>query len=697
MLLGPVAAIGCDQPSSHSAPAGEPAQELLEPEQATGPESAPLAPPPRIDPTLIPRATLLSQDHVRVRISPDGKQIGWRALAGDAANLWVAPVDDPLNGHLVTQEPSRYISWWDWFPTSTQIVYALDRAGGENTHLYLVDLPSGETRDLTPIEGVKASVVNMAGRDLHHLAVSMNDRDANLQDLYRIDLATGERSLLARNQGDFASWVVDGRLRLVGAHRANADGSLDLLGFDEKLQTYRSLFHVPFEDGLTVDTVGNEGSVTFMRDSRGRNTSALVAFDAKTGTSQILADDPRADVGYVLMHKKPEAVSFSYDHTRWQVLDPLVQADFDYLATVAGGDMSIDSRTPDNKRWIVSYRESNRPRAFYRYDRSATPGAPGVANFLFVQSNALARLELPKAQPVVIRSRDGLDLLSYLTLPLAADPTGSGKATHPVPMVLWVHGGPNEREGWGFDEETQWLANRGYAVLRVNFRGSTGFGKNFLNAGNREYGGTMQNDLLDATKWAIAAGIADPAKIALMGQSYGGYATLFGLTMTPETFACGVDIHGMSNLKTRLDAIPFTWPSGAWETRRVGDPTTAVGVAALMDQSPISHVAAIARPLLVIQGARDRRVLEAQSDQLVEAMKAAGLQVTYALYPDEGHGFSRPENVKSMLAVTELFLAQCLGGSYEPLGSDLAHSSVTVPVGRDNLLGLSEALPPTAQ
>ncbi len=686
-FLVTVMALGCDPASQH--PGGGDPEPEPDPVQAESPAAVA---PPRADPTLIPRRTLVSEDHVRVLISPDGKQLGWLALSGHARNVWVAPVDAPENARQVTQEASRNIGWWEWHPTGTQIVYALDRAGGENSHLYLVDLPSGETRDLTPYEGVKSTLVNIGGRDLHHIAVAMNDRDPKLQDLYRVDLASGERTLMAKNEGDFTSWIVDGRLRLTGAHRANADGSLDVLFFDEKQQTYRVLLHVPFEDGFGTETIATEGPITYLKDSRGRNTSALVAFDTKTGASQLIADDPRADVGYVLMNKRPQAVSFNYDHTRWQVLDPAVQADFDYLATLAQGDLSIASRTPDNKRWIVSYRESNRPRLYYRYDRSPTPGVAGTATLLFSQPSAIAELRLPTTQPVVIRSRDGLDLESYVTLPLTADPS-AGKPVHPLPMVLWVHGGPNDREGWGFDDNAQWLANRGYAVLKVNFRGSTGFGKNFLNAGNKEYGGTMQNDLLDAVKWAIETGIADPKRIALAGPGYGGYATLVGLTSTPETFACGVDIYGISNLVTRLDTLPFTLPSGSWETRRVGDPTTVDGRSLLLEHSPITHAGAIEKPLLVFQGSRDERIVQAQSDTLVEAMKAAGLPVTYALYPDEGHGFSRQENVVSMLAVTELFLAQCLGGSYEPMGTDLTGSTITFPWGAEYLTGLSAALP----
>ncbi len=691
-LVVTLAALGACNPSSQHttiAPA--------EPDETPAVDETPASPAPaapaRAGADLIPRTTLFRQDHARVRISADGTQIGWRATAGGSANLWVAPVDDPTSARQITQETGRMIGWWDWFQSSSQVLYTLDRTGGENTHVYLASLldPDGaETRDLTPYDGVRSTVVRTTSLDPDHIVVSMNDRDATVQDLYRLDVTTGQRTLLAQNEGDFSAWVVDDHLRVAGARRANADGSLDVLTYDRKLRAYKPLFHVPFEDTLGVEPVGNDGSVTFLKDSRGRNTSALVAFDAVTGTSEVLADDPRADVGGVLMHRRPLAVSFTYDRTRWQVLDPSATADFDYLATLSPGDLSIDARSSDDKHWIVSFRESDRPRVYYHYERAA--GAAGTATPLFSESAALLSRALPSTQPVAIRARDGKQLVSYLTLPLDVDPTASGTPTHPLPMVLWVHSGPAERDGWGFDDNTQWLANRGYAVLKVNFRGSTGFGKGFLNAGNREYGAAMQTDLADAVTWAVDHGVADPTRVAIVGGSYGGYASLVGLATTPDLFACGVDIWGAPDLVARLSTPPYNLPAGRWETPRVGDPTTAEGRRALLARSPITHVSALRKPLLVFQGARDARVVKAQSDRLVQGMTSLGLPVTYVVFPDEGHGLSRPENVVGMSAVIELFLAKCLGGEAEPPGADVAASSMMVPAGAEHIEGLQAAL-----
>jgi dipeptidyl aminopeptidase/acylaminoacyl peptidase len=293
-------------------------------------------------------------------------------------------------------------------------------------------------------------------------------------------------------------------------------------------------------------------------------------------------------------------------------------------------------------------------------------------------------------RPVVIPARDGLKLVSYLTLPPEVD---EDRPPRPLPMVLDVHGGPWARDEWGFNAVHQWLANRGYAVLSVNFRGSTGFGKEFTNAGNREWAGKMHDDLLDAVDWAVEQKIADRGRVAILGGSYGGYATLVGLTFSPDVFACGVDIVGPSNILTLLSTIPPYWqPMVQMFKDRVGDFTTHEGKTFLEERSPLSRVDRIARPLLIGQGANDPRVKQAESDQIVRLMRQKEIPVTYVLYPDEGHGFARPENRLSFNAVVEAFLAQHLGGRYEPVGDDFAGSSISVPTGADGVPGLSEAL-----
>ena len=328
------------------------------------------------------------------------------------------------------------------------------------------------------------------------------------------------------------------------------------------------------------------------------------------------------------------------------------------------------------------------PLRYYYYDHNQRK-----ARFLFTDKEKLQGQDLAKMVPVIIKSRDGLDLVSYYTLPLRSDSNTDGKPDVPLPMVLDVHGGPWARDDWGYNPQHQWLANRGYAVLSVNFRGSTGFGKNFTNAGNLEWGRKMQNDLIDAVEWAVQQGIADPEKIAIMGGSYGGYATLAGLTFTPDTFNCGVDIVGPSNLTSLLQSIPPYWkPELDQLTTRVGDFRTEDGKKLLGERSPLTYVDRIARPLLIAQGANDPRVKQNESDQIVKAMQAKNLPVTYVLYADEGHGFVRPENRLSFYAIAEAFLAEHLGGKYEPIGKDFQGANLTVPAGADEVPGLTDAL-----
>jgi dipeptidyl aminopeptidase/acylaminoacyl peptidase len=325
---------------------------------------------------------------------------------------------------------------------------------------------------------------------------------------------------------------------------------------------------------------------------------------------------------------------------------------------------------------------------YYLYDRPNKK-----AEFLFTNRKALEDQPLAAMHPVVIKSRDGLDLVSYLTLPKAADPKDTGRPSEPLPMVLLVHGGPWGRDAWGYDALHQLLANRGYAVLSVNYRGSTGFGKQFTNAGNKEWAQKMHDDLIDAVDWAVAEKIADPARVAIMGGSYGGYATLVGLTFTPEKFACGVDIVGPSNLFTLLSTIPPYWaPMIQMFKDRVGDPTTDEGKKLLNERSPLNFVERIKRPLLIGQGANDPRVKQSESDQIAKAMKEKNIPLIYVLFPDEGHGFARPENNLAFYAVAEAFLARYLGGRSEPIGDDFQNSSITVPDGAAQLPGLADAL-----
>ena len=422
----------------------------------------------------------------------------------------------------------------------------------------------------------------------------------------------------------------------------------------------------------------------------------MVTIDLDTGQETTVAEDTRSDVSDVMVHpteKDIQAVAFTYERKSWQVRDKAVAADLERLRTVADGDIEVVSRTLDDRGWVVAYVMDDGPVRFYRYDRDQRR-----ADFLFTNRKALEGLPLAKMYPTVIKSRDGLEMVCYYTLPLWSNPDGAAVPTKPLPMVLDVHGGPWARDDWGYNPMHQVLANRGYAVLSANYRCSTGFGKSFTNSGNLEWGRRMHDDLIDAVRWAIGEGIADPERVAIVGGSYGGYAALTGLTLTPDTFACGVDIVGPSNLVTLLESIPPYWePMIEVFAKRVGDHRTEDGRALLTERSPLSYVDRIRRPLLIAQGANDPRVKQAESDQIVAAMQEKKIPVTYALYSDEGHGFARPENNLSFMAVAEAFLAEHLGGRFEPVGDAFTASSIAVPVGKEHVPGLADAVSEQAQ
>ena len=640
---------------------------------------------------LIPRHVFFGNpDRAQVTISPDGQHIAWLAPRDGVLNVWVAPRERPADARPVTADAGRGIRFYAWAYTGGDILYIQDKGGDENWRVYSADIATGEVGDLTPFDGVAAQIIAASHRRPEEIIVALNNRDPQWHDIYRVNLISGERTLLLQHNR-FMGVEVDDDLAIRAAIQMTPDGGLDIYrGAGDDWTLWQSF---PGEDMLTASTVGfdKSGNVLYLRDSRKRDTAALVAIDITTGDRSLLAADDLADADQVLRHpteRHVQAVAFVYDRKRWQVLDPAIAADLDYLATVADGEVEITSRSLDDLTWLVAYVVDDGPVRYYLYDR-----ARGTADFLFTNRAELEGLPLARMHPAVIPARDGQKLVSYYTLPPGSDSDGDGIPDAPLPLVFIPHGGPWARDSWGFNGWHQWLANRGYAVLSVNFRSSTGFGKAFTNAGDYEWGGKILEDQQDGVQWAIAQGIADPARVAVMGGSFGGYSTLAGLTFYPEVFACGVDIVGPSNLITLLETIPPYWqPMIEMFTTRVGDHRTEEGRALLKAHSPLTYVDRIVRPLLIAQGANDPRVKQAESDQIVSAMQARGIPVAYALYPDEGHGFARPENNLSFAALAEAFLGRCLGGRVQPIGDDLSGSSLTVPVGAGEVPGLVGAL-----
>ncbi|MBP8947460.1 MAG: S9 family peptidase [Candidatus Promineofilum sp.] len=640
---------------------------------------------------LIPRRLFFGNpDRAQVTISPDGAHIAWLAPRDGVLNVWVAPRERPADARPVTADTGRGIRFYTWAYTGRDVLYIQDKGGDENWRVYAADVATGEVGDLTPFEGVAAQLVAASHRRPEEIVVALNNRDPQWHDIYRINVTTGDRELLLEHDR-FAGVDVDEDLMVRSAAEMTPDGGMTL--YRAEGEGWGEWEKIPPGDVLTTSPAGFDktGNVLYMRDSRGRDTAALYAIDLTTSERTLLAEDPRADAADALIHpteRTVQAVAFVYDRKRWQVLDPSIEPDLAYLRSVADGDVEITSRSLDDRTWLVAFQVDDGPVRYYLYDRER-----GAADFLFTNRSELEGLPLAKMHPAVISARDGLSLVAYYSLPPGADSDGDGIPNAPLPTVFMPHGGPWARDNWGFNGWHQWLANRGYAVLSVNFRSSTGFGKAFTNAGDMEWAGKILEDQQDAVQWAIAQGIADPARVAVMGGSFGGYSTLAGLTFYPEVFACGVDIVGPSNLITLLESVPPYWkPMIELFYTRVGDLRTDEGRALLTAHSPLTHVSRIARPLLIAQGANDPRVKQAESDQIVSAMQAKGIPVAYALYPDEGHGFARPENNLSFAALAEAFLGRCLGGRVQPIGDDLSGSSLTVPVGAAEVPGLVEAL-----
>lgn len=641
--------------------------------------------------TLIERDVLFGNPtRFQGRVSPDGRWMSFRAPLEGVMNLWLAPAGDIDAARPITANTGGGIPAHFWALDSESVLYIEDQGGDENWHIYRVDIDSGRIQDLSPYPGVQAQFIAQSERHPGVAVIGMNDRDPRWHDVYRVDLATGERTLLVNNDR-FSEIYVDNNLEVRLAAAQTKDGGASV--YRREGEAWRELLTIPPEDYFSSRILGftDDNSAFYMLDSRGRNTAALTRVNATTGEGQAMAVTEESDISDVLVHPRSHeviAVAANRHQRRWQVLDERYAEDFRVLTEQSEGDIQILATTLDGEQWVVFLSPSDASPVYALYDRRAKALEP-----LFVTNTRLVGLPLAPKHNEVITARDGLPLVSYLTLPVGSDTNGDRRPERPVPLVLLVHGGPWARDSAIYSGEVQWLANRGYAVLEVNFRGSTGFGKAFTNAGNHEWAGKMHDDLIDAVGWAVERRVTRRDQVAIMGTSYGGYATLVGLTFTPEAFACGVDVVGPSNLVTLLNSIPPYW-EGFRRTlvAAIGDPDTEEGRALLAARSPVNRVDAIQRPLLIGQGANDPRVKQAESDQIVDAMRARDIPVTYVLFPDEGHGFRRPENSLAFYAVAERFLGECLGGRVQPIGDDFAGSSIQVKAAASHVPGVEEAV-----
>jgi dipeptidyl aminopeptidase/acylaminoacyl peptidase len=632
---------------------------------------------------LIPRQLLFADpDRSIVALSPDGRRLAFLAPLDGVVNAWVAPIDEPAAARPLTHVTDRNLGpALVWLHNNRHLVYFREQGGDENWQTHRVDVETGSSIALTPGPGVKSFVHSVSHHFPDELLIAHNERDKRFFDIFRVNVASGQSTLLQANNG-FVEFFTDPQFRIRFAVRATADGGFDYL--QRAPDGSWTLFaKIPMADAMATRPIefSDDGRELFWIDSRGRDKAAIVAQDLATGATRVLAEDAKADMlepRLAPLTYRPIAAPSVFARRTWQVIDRDYAEDFAALGRLCDGDL-IEVDLSDDARGFVAYFERGAgPGQFFHYDRSTKQG-----RFLFSARPALEEARLVPMEPVTVRARDGLELVCYLTRPRGAP------KDKPLPMVLCVHGGPWARDTWGFAATHQWCADRGYVALSVNYRGSTGFGKAFINAANLEWAGTMHDDLIDAVDWTIRRGIADAKRIAIYGGSYGGYAALVGATFTPEKFACAIDLFGVSNLLTFVRAIPDYWKP--WQTvwkARMGDYTTEVGQKFLQERSPLNYVERIVRPMLIGQGANDVRVKAAESEQIVKAMQARNIPVTYVYYPDEGHGFRRPENRRSFTAVAEMFLAKHLGGRCEPVGDDFAGSSIEFRAGRDLIPGL---------
>ncbi|MGI8944720.1 MAG: S9 family peptidase [Thermoleophilaceae bacterium] len=612
-------------------------------------------------PALVPRAVLFGNpERAQPRISPDGGRLAYLAPRDGVLNVWVGEIGTPeASFRAVTDDGGSGIRNYFWSHDGRRILYMQDRAGNENWRLHDVDLERGDTRDLTPFEGVSAQVIAYERRFPTRLLVGLNRADARLHDVYGLDLSSGELELLLENFG-VTGWCADAQLEVRAAVRHRPEGGLDILvapsdgrGPDD----WRTVLSVGPEDELNTRVVGfdGDGRGLYVVSSADAGTSRLLHLDLDGGETAVLAEDPRYDVGAVGLHpdsRELQLVSFIRAHVEHEVHDPSIQPDVDAIAAIQRGDFGIAGRDHADRTWLVVYSVDDGSDSYYAWNRAAQS-----ATFLFHQQPALSSYELSPMESFSFRARDNLEIHGYVTFPV-------GEPRERLPTVLLVHGGPWGRDVWGYSGDVQWLANRGYLCVQVNFRGSTGYGKDFVNAGDREWAGRMHDDLIDAVEHVAAKGWADPRRVAIMGGSYGGYAALVGATFTPDVFRCAVASVGPSNLKTLLENIPPYWaPIAAQLRRRIGDPETEEDF--LWSRSPLSRVDAIRIPVLVAQGANDPRVPQAESEQIVAALRERGIEHEYILLPDEGHTLAKPENRQRVTGAAERFLARHLGGRCE--------------------------------
>ncbi|MGK7875329.1 MAG: alpha/beta fold hydrolase [Xenococcaceae cyanobacterium] len=638
-------------------------QEIERLQQAENPSNFNQLPP------LIDRKLFFGNPEILgAQLSPDGQFMSFIKPLNGVLNIWVKGINEPFEAaRPVTADTARPIFRYTWSEDGQYILYAQDKEGNENFHVYAVSptaTPATGTppaRDLTPFENVQARIIATPEETPNTIIVGLNDRDPRFHDVYRLNLTTGERELLIKNEQNISDWLTDleGNVRL--AVRPMEDGGQEILRVEG--ENLVRVYTCSFEDICGLHRFHKDGKRVYMETNRGEDVdlTRLVLFNPQSQEIELVDVDPKQEVDFGSTIFSPEtkeliATVYVGDRQRIYPKDKEFARDLDFLKEkLPEGDLGLSSITKDGRLFLVTVSSDIDPGSAYLFNRETRK-----LEKLYELLPELNREDLAPMQPIRYTVRDGLEIPAYLTIPKGVEPRN-------LPVIILPHGGPWFRDTWGYDAYVQFLANRGYAVFQPNFRGSTGYGKDFLNAGNKEWGtGTMQHDITDGVKYLIEEGIADPERIGIFGISYGGYATLAGLAFTPDLYAAGISFVGPSNIQTLYESLPPYWEGFKNQFKlRVGDPEDPEQLPRLRQQSPLFSAKQIQAPLMVIQGANDPRVKKAESDQIVVALRDLGRDVEYLLAPDEGHGFTVEANNLAVAAAMERFLGQYLDGRFQ--------------------------------
>jgi dipeptidyl aminopeptidase/acylaminoacyl peptidase len=621
-------------------------------------------------PPLIDREVLFGNPEIAgAQISPDGQFIAFRKPHKGTLNVWVKRADEPFaNARLLTSErrtPRQFL----WSRDGKFILFTKDKEGDENYNLYAVspgEQPPGgaevpAARNLTNSEKVRTVLYYVPRAEPDAVYVGLNDRDPAWHDLYKVKISTGERALVRQNTERLTDWLFDNKDQLRLATRSTRSGDKEVLRVDADGK-FTKVYSCSVFETCSPGRFHKDNRRVYMTSNKGEGVdlSRLVLFDPETGKEEVVESDPmrRVDLdGAAFSVVTDELVFTGYndDRQRLYFRDKAFEKDYKFLQKkLPNREIWFDSTTNDEMTWLITAASDTEPGEKYLFDRKSKK-----LELQYRIREKLPREALAELKPIRYKSSDGLEIPAYLALP-------RGVAPKNLPTVILPHGGPWARDHWGYDSMAQFLANRGYAVLQPNFRGSTGYGKKFLDAGNGQWSERMQDDLTWGVKYLISQGITDPKRVGIMGASYGGYATLVGVTSTPELYAAAVAINAQNDLISLLESMPATMESERIRVyKRVGDPTTEEGRAQLIRQSPLTHAEKIKTPLLIVQGANDVRVKKRQADQIVISLRDRGFPVEYMVAPDEGHNFARPINRMAMLVMTEKFLAKYLGGRHQ--------------------------------